>query len=284
MPPRAGRADDRSVLTPTRRLASCPPRRPAARAPRRHGLRGRPGTGHRRHPGQVGHGPGRPDEPRTDQPRADPVAGGPRSDGDRPRPRERHGDQRRVEPLGAGRPHRVRPAQRRGDHLVRRRRDHRLEQLCDRGDRRSPRPCRPGWRRRATTTSSCRPATTTSVSVLRSRPRASATTPGSSSRNQTTPAPWAHFGTISKHSVIHHRVRVTIRWSGADTQLQVRTAGLRYFEVQRRRVGGAWYSWGVTTSTQRTITWLRPYDHEVRVRARDRAGNWSSWRVIRINL
>ena len=97
-------------------------------------------------------------------------------------------------------------------------------------------------------------------------------------------APWAHFGTISKHSVIHHRVRVTIRWSGADTRLQVRTAGLRYFEVQRRRVGGAWYSWGVTTSTQRTITWLRPYDHEVRVRARDRAGNWSSWRVIRINL
>ena len=97
-------------------------------------------------------------------------------------------------------------------------------------------------------------------------------------------APWAHFGTISKHSVIHHRVRVTIRWSGADTRLQVRTAGLRYFEVQRRRVGGTWYSWGVTTSTQRTITWLRPYDHEVRVRARDRAGNWSSWRVIRINL
>jgi uncharacterized protein YkwD len=97
-------------------------------------------------------------------------------------------------------------------------------------------------------------------------------------------APWAHFGTISKHSVIHHRVRVTIRWSGGDTLLQVRTAGLRYFEVQRRRVGGAWYSWGVTTSTQRTITWLRPYDHEVRVRSRDRAGNWSSWRVIRINL
>jgi uncharacterized protein YkwD len=95
---------------------------------------------------------------------------------------------------------------------------------------------------------------------------------------------WAKFGTISKHSVLHHRVRVTIRWSGGDTRLQVLTSGLRYFEVQRRRVGGKWYSWGVTTATHRTITWLRPYDHEVRVRARDRAGNWGPWKVIRINL
>ena len=95
---------------------------------------------------------------------------------------------------------------------------------------------------------------------------------------------WAKFGTISKQSVIHHRVRVTIRWSGGDTRLQVLTSGLRYFEVQRRRVGGTWYSWGVTTATHRVITWLRPYDHEVRVRARDRAGNWGAWKVVRINL
>ena len=96
--------------------------------------------------------------------------------------------------------------------------------------------------------------------------------------------PWAHFGTISKQSLIDHRVRVTIRWSGGDIRLPVLTAGLRYFEVQRRRVGGRWYSWGVTTSTHHTITWLRPYDHEVRVRARDWAGNWSAWKVVRINL
>lgn len=95
---------------------------------------------------------------------------------------------------------------------------------------------------------------------------------------------WAKFGTISKHAVSHHRVRVTLRWSGGDTRLQVLTAGLRYYEVQRRRVGGKWYSWGVTTSTHRTITWARPYDHEVRVRARDRAGNWGPWKVVRINL
>jgi uncharacterized protein YkwD len=95
---------------------------------------------------------------------------------------------------------------------------------------------------------------------------------------------WAHFGAVSRHSVSGNRVRVTIRWSGADTRLQVLTAGLRYFEVQRRRIGGTWTSWGVTTATSRTITWSRAYDHQVRVRARDNAGNWGAWRVIRINL
>lgn len=95
---------------------------------------------------------------------------------------------------------------------------------------------------------------------------------------------WAHFGTVSKHSVSGNRVRVTIRWSGRDTRLQVLTSGLRYFEVQRRRVGGTWVSWGTTKATSRSVTWSRAYDHQVRVRARDKAGNWGSWRTIRINL
>ena len=95
---------------------------------------------------------------------------------------------------------------------------------------------------------------------------------------------WAKFGAISKRSVDHLHTRVTIRWSGADRRLQVLTAGLRYYQVQRRRVGGTWHSWKVTTSTSRTITWLKAYDREVRVRARDKAGNWGPWQVIRINL
>ena len=77
---------------------------------------------------------------------------------------------------------------------------------------------------------------------------------------------------------------MTLRWSGGDPQLQVMTAGLRYFQVQRRRVGGTWHSWAVTTATRRSVTWLKAYDREVRVRARDRAGNWGPWKVIRINL
>jgi uncharacterized protein YkwD len=94
----------------------------------------------------------------------------------------------------------------------------------------------------------------------------------------------ARFGTISKRSVDRTHTRVTIRWSGADPRLQVMTAGLRYFQVQRRRVGGEWHSWAVTTATRRTITWLKTYDREVRVRARDRAGNWGPWKVVGINL
>jgi uncharacterized protein YkwD len=94
----------------------------------------------------------------------------------------------------------------------------------------------------------------------------------------------ARFGTISKRSVDRSHTRVTIRWSGGDPRLQVMTAGLRYYQVQRRRVGGAWHSWGVTTATSKTVTWLKAYDRQVRVRARDRAGNWGPWKVVRINL
>ena len=94
----------------------------------------------------------------------------------------------------------------------------------------------------------------------------------------------ARFGTISKRSVDRTHTRVTIRWSGGDRRLQVLTSGLRYFQVQRRLVGGAWQSWRVTTATHRTVTWSKAYDREVRVRARDRAGNWGAWKVIRITL
>lgn len=95
---------------------------------------------------------------------------------------------------------------------------------------------------------------------------------------------WARFGTVTRRSVDARHVRVTIRWSGGDTRLQVLTSGLRYFQVQRRQVGGAWWSWGTTTATSRSITWTRDHDHEIRVRARDNAGNWGSWRIIRVNL
>ena len=33
-------------------------------------------------------------------------------------------------------------------------------------------------------------------------------------------------------------MKVTINWNGNDTRLQVLTSGFRYFQVQRRRVGG----------------------------------------------
>ena len=95
---------------------------------------------------------------------------------------------------------------------------------------------------------------------------------------------WSRFRTTSSRRVDAIHRRVTIRWSGADTRLQVLTAGLRHFQVQRRRVGGEWRSsWGTTTATSRTVKWTHGRHYEVRVRARDKAGNWGTWKTIRID-
>ena len=73
---------------------------------------------------------------------------------------------------------------------------------------------------------------------------------------------------------------VTVRWSGADTRLQVLTSGLRYFQVQWRPVGGSWHAWTTSTATSKSVTLARGVRYEVRVRARDRAGNWGRWRTV----
>ena len=93
---------------------------------------------------------------------------------------------------------------------------------------------------------------------------------------------WSKFRTTSARRIDATHKRVTVRWSGADTRLQVLTAGLRYFQVQARHVGGGWHSWGTTTATSRTVRWTRGRHYEVRVRARDRAGNWGSWHTTSI--
>jgi uncharacterized protein YkwD len=96
--------------------------------------------------------------------------------------------------------------------------------------------------------------------------------------------PWVRFGATSRTALDAGRARVTVRWSGGDTRLQVLTSGLRYFQVQRRYAGGAWMPWTLTTATHLTVTWTRGHDRDVRVRSRDKAGNWSAWRTIRVNL
>ena len=93
---------------------------------------------------------------------------------------------------------------------------------------------------------------------------------------------WSRFGSVTKRSVDARHVRVTIHWSGADTRLQVLTAGLRYFDVQARRSGTDWVSWGPTTTTSHATTWSRGTNYYVRIRARDRAGNWGAWHTIHI--
>ncbi len=96
-------------------------------------------------------------------------------------------------------------------------------------------------------------------------------------------APKATVKSASKRVVDSNSIRVTVRWAGADRRLQVLTAGFRYFEVEWRRDGGAWHSWGTTTDTSRTRTWARSATYDVRVRGLDKAGNWSTWRSFRVN-
>jgi uncharacterized protein YkwD len=92
----------------------------------------------------------------------------------------------------------------------------------------------------------------------------------------------ARVSTPSRTIVTAALARVLIRWTGADPRLQLGTAGLRDFEVQRRVLGGPWWSWGTTTATWRAVWWRRGVTFEVRVRARDRAGNWGPWGTTRI--
>jgi uncharacterized protein YkwD len=93
-------------------------------------------------------------------------------------------------------------------------------------------------------------------------------------------APWAKIGSISTRIVDAHHKRVTVHWAGGDTRLQVLTSGLRYFQVQWRAIGGSWHAWTTSSATSKSITLMRGVRYEVRVRPRDRAGNWGAWRTV----
>jgi uncharacterized protein YkwD len=71
---------------------------------------------------------------------------------------------------------------------------------------------------------------------------------------------------------------VTWSWTGTDLQLAVLTSGLRSFEVQRRIDGGAWVSiWTSTTRRSWSTSVSVGQRVQVRVRARDNAGNVGAW-------
>lgn len=87
-------------------------------------------------------------------------------------------------------------------------------------------------------------------------------------------APWARMRT---KSVSGTTIRFT--WSGADRLLQTHTAGLRDFNVQYRVDSGAWRQ--IRTATTATSIALssrqRGHYYTIRVQARDRRANLSSW-------
>lgn len=97
-------------------------------------------------------------------------------------------------------------------------------------------------------------------------------------------AAWSKAGTSSTRVVDAARARVTVRWTGGDLRLQVLTAGLRDYEVQRRVVGGSWRSLGYRTGTSVTETLPRSRTYEYRIRARDKVGNRGPWTLIRIRV
>ncbi len=73
-------------------------------------------------------------------------------------------------------------------------------------------------------------------------------------------------------------VGVRVSWRGGDVRLQVLTAGLRDFQVQRRVDGGAWQlARAATSATSMTGSYRTGHRYEFRVRARDRAGNVGAW-------
>jgi hypothetical protein len=95
-------------------------------------------------------------------------------------------------------------------------------------------------------------------------------------------AGWARPGKASVAGVDASHARVTVRWTGRDTRLQVLTAGLRDFEVQRRLAGGSWQAFAITTHTSLSVTLARHRTWEFRVRSRDRAGHRSAWSALTV--
>jgi uncharacterized protein YkwD len=93
---------------------------------------------------------------------------------------------------------------------------------------------------------------------------------------------WARVDTVATRVIDADTRKVYIRWDGNDTRLQVLTSGLRYFQIARRINGGEWVTYGTTTSETTTRYWERGWTVEFRVRARDKAGNWSAWRTVTI--
>jgi uncharacterized protein YkwD len=72
--------------------------------------------------------------------------------------------------------------------------------------------------------------------------------------------------------------RVTIPWGGADVRLQVLTAGLRSFILQKRMDDGTFATvWASTTIRTATFTMYLGHRYEIRVAAFDNRGNRGAW-------
>jgi len=78
--------------------------------------------------------------------------------------------------------------------------------------------------------------------------------------------------------------RVTLRWTGSDVRLQVLTAGLRSFVLQRKVDSGVWRTILGTTNRSLILSVAKGHRTQFRVAARDRAGNRGAWSTVTVNL
>ncbi len=95
---------------------------------------------------------------------------------------------------------------------------------------------------------------------------------------------YTSMGSASAAGLTLMRSRVTVKWTGLDPKLQVLTAGLRDYVAQYRRDGEAWLNLGPKTGTSLTLDTWKGHSYEFRVRARDKSGNWGSWKTVVVKL
>jgi uncharacterized protein YkwD len=75
---------------------------------------------------------------------------------------------------------------------------------------------------------------------------------------------------------------ISLAWSGFDPLLVTKTAGVRSYDVARRKPGGSWATIrSQTTRTSVSSRYTVGTRWEFRVRARDAAGNVGSWSSLR---
>jgi uncharacterized protein YkwD len=78
--------------------------------------------------------------------------------------------------------------------------------------------------------------------------------------------------------------RVYLAWSGADTRLQVLTAGLHHYLIERKVDDGAWTTVTPTIGRSLTVVAYTGHVYEYRVAAYDRVGNRGTWSTRVVNL
>jgi uncharacterized protein YkwD len=78
--------------------------------------------------------------------------------------------------------------------------------------------------------------------------------------------------------------KVNLAWWGGDVRLQVLTAGLHHYVIQRSIDGGAWTLVTPTRGRELAIPSARGHLHQFRIVAIDRVGNRGAWSTTTVDL